>query len=99
MTLKLGDYSLGIYKYPDDYYQNIPIRWCDPESLFFDANMLQIKKLTEKNNIWSLGVTLWEICERSPPYVNLTNEDVLQLLQLRNILNRPTRNAEWTDNM
>lgn len=99
MNLKLGDYGLGMYKYPGDYYQNIPLRWCDPECLLFENHLLQMKQLSCQNNIWSLGVTLWEICECSQPYGNLTNENVLQLVKLKNKLTRPSRNTAWMDNM
>lgn len=99
MNLKLGDYSLGIYKYPSDYYQNIPLRWCDPDCLIFENHLLKIKKISLKNNIWSLGVTLWEICECSQPYLNLSNEDILQLTKFDNKLNKPSRNSAWMNNM
>lgn len=99
MNLKLGDYGLGMYKYPGDYYHNIPIRWCDPKSLIFENPTLKLEKITSQNNIWSLGVTLWEICERSQPYKDLSNEDILQLISLNLKLSKPSRNSSWTNNM
>lgn len=99
MNLKLGDYGLGIYKHPEDYYQNIPIRWCDPECLFFENNILKIKKMSISNNIWSLGITFWEICECNQPYLNLSNENFLQLIKLKNKLNKPSLNTRWINSM
>lgn len=100
LNLKLGDYGLGMYKYPEDYYQNIPIRWCDPECLlFYENKLLKLSKITIANNIWSLAITFWEICECCQPFLNLTNEDVLQVIKLKHKLNRPSRNTEWIHEM
>ncbi|XP_050314355.1 uncharacterized protein LOC126748868 isoform X2 [Anthonomus grandis grandis] len=82
LMLKLGDYSLGSTNYPDDYYKGgeplIPVRWRAPESLDCTPTTIQPKKLTTEANVWSLGVTLWEICENgAQPYGHLDDDEVI----------------------
>lgn len=81
LTPKLGDYGLAVAHYPADYYQGvpaIPVRWSAPEILNFTTTTLQPKPMTVEANVWSLGVTLWEMCEwGSQPYETLTDDDVI----------------------
>ncbi|GLV44784.1 Cadherin 96Ca [Carabus blaptoides fortunei] len=81
MSLKLGDYGLAVSQYARDYYQGtpaIPVRWCAPESLNYTNTTLQPKQVTLVGNIWSLGVTMWEICEwGTQPYDWLTDDEVV----------------------
>ncbi|KAF5304433.1 hypothetical protein FQR65_LT07963 [Abscondita terminalis] len=80
-VLKLGDYGLAATLYPEDYYQGapaVPVRWCAPESLIYTSTTIQPKKITIECNVWSLGITLWEIFEcGAQPYNNLTDDDVI----------------------
>ncbi|CAB3986462.1 tyrosine- kinase receptor Tie-1-like [Paramuricea clavata] len=57
--VKISDFGLSRI-YDDDYYrshrenQRLPIRWLAPECL-------EQKKFTVYSDVWSLGVTLWEM--------------------------------------
>lgn len=103
--LKLGDYGLSVTKYPEDYYQGapgVPIRWCAPESIIYTPTTIQPKPITAEANIWSLGVTMWEICECcEQPYKDLNDDEViLQVLgSPKYRLNRPTTVTIYTDYM
>lgn len=103
LTLKVGDYGLSENKYPEDYYQGtlrVPVRWCSPESLTCTPTTIQPKKTTTESNIWSLGVTIWEICEcGEQPYSALSDDEVVsQVFGSPNIrLLRPTFSILYTD--
>ncbi|CAH0546280.1 unnamed protein product [Brassicogethes aeneus] len=103
LTLKLGDYGLAVQRYPQDYYQGsegVAVRWCAPESLICTSTTIQPKKITKEANVWSLGVTIWEICEcGEQPYVTLTDDEVVsQVLGSPNFrLTRPTFTVLYTD--
>ncbi|XP_049818372.1 uncharacterized protein LOC109603335 isoform X2 [Aethina tumida] len=103
LTLKLGDYGMGLQRYPQDYYQGspgLPVRWCAPESLVCTSTTIQPCTVTKESNVWSLGVTLWEICEcGDQPYSQLTDDEVLsQVLGSPNVrLSRPTFTVLYTD--
>jgi len=43
-----------------------PLKWMAPESLLY-------KKYSAKSDIWSYGITLWEIISRKEPYPELDN--------------------------
>ncbi|CAG9826204.1 unnamed protein product [Diabrotica balteata] len=105
LNLKLGDYGLGPFKYPSDYYQGqpaVPVRWCAPESLACTHTTIQPKRLTPEANVWSLAVTMWEICEcGEQPYWSLTDDEVIsQVLGAAAVrLERPTCLVLYTDYM
>nr|XP_022912483.1 uncharacterized protein PF11_0213-like isoform X2 [Onthophagus taurus] len=105
LTLKLGDYGLNSSFYPEDYYDmtlTIPLRWCAPEIISYTNTTIQTKKITLEGNIWSLGVTMWEILEcGDQPYSDLNNDEVIsQVLGSPNVrLPRPTVNVIYTDYM
>ncbi|KAJ8919683.1 hypothetical protein NQ315_006211, partial [Exocentrus adspersus] len=103
LTLKVGDYGLAQSRYPEDYYQGsprVPVRWCSPESLICTLTTIQPKKHTMESNVWSLGVTIWEICEcGAQPYSALTDDEVVsQVLGPPNTrLPRPKVSVLYTD--
>ncbi|XP_023311897.1 uncharacterized protein LOC108913857 isoform X2 [Anoplophora glabripennis] len=103
LTLKIGDYSLSENKYPEDYYQGsprVPVRWCSPESLTCTPTTIQPKKITTESNIWSLGVTMWEVCEcGGQPYCTLSDDEVVsQVFGPPNVrLSRPSFPVLYTD--
>ncbi|KAJ8941343.1 hypothetical protein NQ318_004787 [Aromia moschata] len=105
LALKLGDYGLSTTKYPEDYYQGspaIPVRWRSPESLNCTLTTIQSKKITPEDNVWSLGVTVWEIytCGEQP-YSALSDDEVVsQVLGPPNVrLTRPTSSNRNVDYM
>lgn len=106
LTLKLGDYGTAVNQYPQDYYQGvpaIPVRWCAPETITYTNTTLQPKPTTKQSNIWSLGVTLWEICEwGAQPYSWLGDDEVIsQVLGPKNVrLGKPIKsNGFYIDHM
>lgn len=86
----MGDYGTAVNQYPGDYYQGvpaIPVRWCAPETIHYTNTTLQPKQTTKEANIWSLGVTMWEISEWGrQPYDWLSDDEVIsQVLGPQNI--------------
>ncbi|XP_063230667.1 uncharacterized protein LOC134535481 isoform X2 [Bacillus rossius redtenbacheri] len=82
LTVKIGDYGIGIETYKEDYYcagdVALPIRWCAPETLHCTDTTIETKEVTASANVWSLGVVLWEICQFGRlPYAELTDEEVI----------------------
>ncbi|XP_044259276.1 uncharacterized protein LOC123007849 isoform X2 [Tribolium madens] len=103
LTLKLGDYGLGVFQYPEDYYLGavgVSVRWCAPETLSYTSTTIEPKKVTLEANIWSFGVTMWEICEcGEQPYFSLTDDEVIsQVLGSQKVrLSRPKFQMLYND--
>uniref|UniRef100_A0A8C9T559 non-specific serine/threonine protein kinase n=1 Tax=Scleropages formosus TaxID=113540 RepID=A0A8C9T559_SCLFO len=83
MTVKIGDYGLSHNKYKDDYFVTpdqlwVPLRWIAPEIIDeVHGNLLMVDQ-TKTSNIWSLGVTIWELFELgSQPYRHYSDRQVL----------------------
>ncbi|KAI5698154.1 hypothetical protein M8J75_002485 [Diaphorina citri] len=82
LRVKIGDTGSSIDKYPGDYYVHgevaLPVRWCAPESLLCSDTSIQTCTVTEKCNVWSFGVLLWEIFEFGKlPYAELSDDQVI----------------------
>jgi len=75
--VKISDFGMSRYLYSKHYYRVegkavLPIRWMSPECLFYG-------KFTTCTDVWSFGVTLWEIFSfaKHSPYENLSDPDVI----------------------
>ncbi|XP_024084780.1 discoidin domain-containing receptor 2-like [Cimex lectularius] len=76
--IKVSDHAMYCTKYETDYYisdtkAKLPIRWMAWESLL-------LGKATTKSDVWSFGVTLWEmlvVCGQKP-FGELTSEQVVE---------------------
>ncbi|KAM4031268.1 serine/threonine-protein kinase LMTK1 isoform 4-T5 [Anomaloglossus baeobatrachus] len=83
LTVKIGDYGLSHSKFRDDYLVTsdqlwVPLRWIAPELIDEVHGNLLVVDQTKASNIWSLGVTLWELFELGrQPYDTYTDRQVL----------------------
>ncbi|XP_059555235.1 serine/threonine-protein kinase LMTK2 isoform X6 [Myotis daubentonii] len=83
LNVKVGDYGIGFSRYKEDYIETddkkfFPLRWTAPELVTSFQDRLLTADQTKYSNIWSLGVTLWELFDNAAqPYSNLSNLDVL----------------------
>ncbi|XP_041425574.1 serine/threonine-protein kinase LMTK3 isoform X1 [Xenopus laevis] len=83
LTIRIGDYGISHNNYKEDYYITpdrlwIPLRWVAPELLDEVHGNLVVVDQSKESNVWSLGVTIWELFEfGSQPYRHLSDEEVL----------------------
>ncbi|KAK3520374.1 hypothetical protein QTP70_024059 [Hemibagrus guttatus] len=83
MSVKIGDYGLSHSRYKDDYFVTadqiwVPLRWIAPELIDEVHGNLLVVDQTKASNVWSLGVTIWELFELgSQPYRHYTDRQVL----------------------
>ncbi|XP_063995899.1 rho-associated protein kinase 1-like isoform X2 [Diachasmimorpha longicaudata] len=85
LTIKLGDYGIGVEKYPEDYYvvgdRALPIRWSAPESLVCTDTTIETRAITPKANLWSFAILLYEIASWGErPYDTLGDEQVIEMI-------------------
>ncbi|XP_075461496.1 serine/threonine-protein kinase LMTK3 isoform X4 [Ascaphus truei] len=83
LTVRIGDYGISHNNYKEDYYITpdrlwIPLRWVAPELLDELHGNLVVVDQSKESNVWSLGVTIWELFEfGSQPYRHLSDDEVL----------------------
>ncbi|KAJ8345928.1 hypothetical protein SKAU_G00301210 [Synaphobranchus kaupii] len=83
VTVKIGDYGLSHNKYKDDYFVTpdqlwVPLRWIAPELIDEVHGNLLVVDQTKPSNVWSLGVTIWELFELgNQPYRHYSDRQVL----------------------
>ncbi|RVE69566.1 hypothetical protein OJAV_G00079400 [Oryzias javanicus] len=83
MSVKIGDYGLSHSRFKDDYYITqdqiwVPLRWIAPELIDEVHGNLLVVDQTKSSNIWSLGVTLWELFELGKqPFTQYSDRQVL----------------------
>ncbi len=76
-SIKISDFGMSRACYRNDYFKShtgclLPIRWMAWESVLMG-------KFTTKSDVWSFGVTLWEILTfaREQPYESLSDAKVI----------------------
>lgn len=76
-TIKISDFGMSRNIYKNDYYKSqagclLPIRWMAWESVL-------LGKFTTKSDVWSFGVTMWEVLTfaREQPYESSSDEKVI----------------------
>uniref|UniRef100_A0A8C1RR95 non-specific serine/threonine protein kinase n=1 Tax=Cyprinus carpio TaxID=7962 RepID=A0A8C1RR95_CYPCA len=83
LAVKIGDYGFSHSKYKDDYYVTadqiwVPLRWIAPELIDEVHGNLLVVDQTKASNVWSLGVTIWELFELgNQPYRHYSDRQVL----------------------
>lgn len=88
---KITHLSLSENQFASEYfsYQNriVPVRWMPAEALFED-------EWSMKSDVWSFGVFVWELYTVGDlPYINLSNDDVVESLKRGDIRLLPLQNA------
>nr|XP_048292739.1 serine/threonine-protein kinase LMTK2 isoform X1 [Myodes glareolus] len=105
LNVKVGDYGIGFSRYKEDYIETddkkiFPLRWTAPELVTSFQDRLLTAEQTKYSNIWSLGVTLWELFSNAAqPYANLSDLDVLnQVVRERDMkLPKPQLEQPYSD--
>ncbi|NXP46528.1 LMTK2 kinase, partial [Heliornis fulica] len=83
LNVKVGDYGIGFSRYKEDYIETeekkvVPLRWIAPELVTSFQDRLLSAEQNKYSNIWSLGVTLWELFENAAqPYADFSDREVL----------------------
>ncbi|XP_076966670.1 LOW QUALITY PROTEIN: serine/threonine-protein kinase LMTK1 [Callospermophilus lateralis] len=83
LAVKIGDYGLSHCKYREDYFVTadqlwVPLRWIAPELVDEVHGNLLVVDQTKTSNVWSLGVTIWELFELgAQPYPHHSDRQVL----------------------
>ena len=77
-NVKIADFGMSRDIYSEHYYRVegkaiLPIRWMAPECLYYG-------KFTMETDVWSFGVTLWEVFSfaADPPYSDMMDQDVIE---------------------
>ncbi|XP_065911786.1 tyrosine-protein kinase receptor UFO-like isoform X3 [Dysidea avara] len=95
LNIKIADFGLARNVYTNDYYRQqstgkIPIRWMAPEALHDRIS-------NEKTDVWSYGITCWEIYSLGrSPYPTIPNQRLLEFIDGGN---RPVKPQFCPDNM
>ncbi|WAR25287.1 MET-like protein [Mya arenaria] len=89
MTVRVSDFGLSRDVYEKEYYSTrdkttkLPVKWMSPESLEFGH-------FSSKSDVWSFGVTLWELLTRGMcPYPAVDNWDMMRFLKDGRRLEKP----------
>jgi len=86
--IKITDFGLSRIIDSDTYTASMeakfPIRWSAPE-------VLSLRMISRACDVWSFGITLWEMIERQIPYEGIPTLEVVKYVQNGNRLPRPTK--------
>ncbi|KAM4825746.1 tyrosine-protein kinase receptor UFO isoform 1-T1 [Thomomys bottae] len=89
MSVCVADFGLSKKIYNGDYYRQgriakMPVKWIAIESL-------ADRVYTSKSDVWSFGVTMWEIATRGQtPYPGVENSEIYDYLRQGNRLKQPS---------
>ncbi|KAM8952275.1 tyrosine-protein kinase receptor UFO [Pelodytes ibericus] len=88
MNVCVADFGLSKKIYNGDYYRQgriakMPVKWIAIESL-------ADRVYTTKSDVWSFGITMWEIATRGQtPYPGVENSEIYDYLRQGNRLKQP----------
>ena len=88
-TLKIADFGLARDIHAHEYYRKtthgrLPVKWMAPETL-------SVNKYTTASDVWSFGITLWEITTLGEtPYSAIRHEDLPPMIKRGYRLPKPT---------
>ncbi|EGV94946.1 Heterogeneous nuclear ribonucleoprotein U-like protein 1 [Cricetulus griseus] len=88
MSVCVADFGLSKKTYNGDYYRQgriakMPVKWIAIESL-------ADRVYTSKSDVWSFGVTMWEIATRGQtPYPGVEDSEIYDYLRQKNRLKQP----------
>ncbi|XP_072315532.1 tyrosine-protein kinase receptor TYRO3 [Eucyclogobius newberryi] len=88
LKVRVADFGLSRKIYDNNYYRQkeasrVPIKWMAIESLSESV-------YTTKSDVWSFGITMWEIVSRGrTPYPGVQNRELLDLLLTGHRLKAP----------
>eukprot|EP01113_Clastostelium_recurvatum_P039226 TRINITY_DN5973_c0_g1_i2.p1 TRINITY_DN5973_c0_g1~~TRINITY_DN5973_c0_g1_i2.p1 ORF type:complete len:982 (-),score=154.69 TRINITY_DN5973_c0_g1_i2:101-2938(-) len=90
-TVKISDFGLSrknVATSQGKSSSNLPIKWTAPECL-------KEQVFTSKSDVWSLGITIWEILSRgTTPYSGMTNQQAYRWISDGNRLEPPKGTPE-----
>ncbi|KAM9501606.1 ephrin type-A receptor 7 [Clarias gariepinus] len=87
LRVRVADFGLSKQIFSSNYYRQrvairMPIKWMAIESLSESI-------YTSKSDVWSFGVTMWEIVTRGKtPYPGIPNHELLEMLESGHRLNQ-----------
>ncbi|XP_065910248.1 tyrosine-protein kinase Mer-like isoform X3 [Dysidea avara] len=93
LQIKVADFGLARDVYMSEYYRHqnatkLPVKWMAPEAL-------NDRKSDEKTDVWSYGVTCWEVFSLGrSPYPTVGNNEILQHIEAGNRLQMPALCSE-----
>ncbi|BFZ25958.1 hypothetical protein BsWGS_28996 [Bradybaena similaris] len=97
-VVKISDFGLARKVGEQDVYERstkglLPIRWMSPEALLYN-------QYTEKSDVWSFGVLLWELITLgSTPYPGLDSTTILEKIRHRELLICPPHCSAVVNNV
>nr|XP_006008797.1 PREDICTED: tyrosine-protein kinase Mer-like [Latimeria chalumnae] len=89
LKVSVADFGLSKKTYSSNYYRQkvmvrMPVKWMAIESLSESI-------FTTKSDVWSFGITMWEIFSRGKtPYPGVQNHEMYDFLQEGHRLKKPT---------